>query len=72
MSTTVDAPGIGAPTSNPTELDTPSTAEVLGAFRRELIAQGFDNDQAFDLVSYAYRDVLVHDPLVLRAGGEVK
>lgn len=74
--------GNGAPASAPTisrqpqptiQLDQAgnrlaATAKILGQFRRDLRAEGFNEKQAFELVQYAGND-LIYRTLKDAAGG---
>ncbi|MBN0039379.1 hypothetical protein JN535_04215 [Cellulosimicrobium cellulans] len=44
-----------------------STADVLGKFRKELIEQGFNEDEAFTLARQAAQSIFEHDYLVVKA-----
>lgn len=70
MSTTVDAPSTGAPSTSTSVPEFPPTARLLGRFRRDLIAQGFSEDQAYELVRIALTDTFAPNGLVIETDGE--
>lgn len=42
-----------------------STADMLGSFRKELIEQGFNTDEAFDMAREAARTLVGNDGLAV-------